>query len=168
MNSLFKLPVVLLCLITMATSTYAVERSVSMFDAWKKTFWNPNVKRCWVDAAPNRSTYSDFWRSAQEFKMIVAYYQKTGLERQLITDFYTGFSNTYGINWIGNAYNDDIVWMSRACLDAYYATGEQHYLDRAFSHCEWVRTHSWDGTYGGGCGSRTNQARLILTQSPAI
>jgi len=137
-----------------------------MFNAWKATFWDPNAKRCWVDAASNRTTYSDFWRSAQEFKMIIAYYRKTGLERQLITDFYTGFTNTYGTNWTGNAYNDDIVWMSRACLDAYYATGEQPYLDRAITHCEWVRTHSWDGTYGGGVWQQNQPGQAYPNSKP--
>ena len=166
MKILLKCIVLLICTMTISGRAHAIERSDHMFNAWKATFWDPNAKRCWVDAAPNRTTYSDFWRSAQEFKMIIAYYRKTGLERQLITDFYAGFTNTYGINWTGNAFNDDIVWMSRACLDAYYATGEQHYLDRAISHCEWVRTHSWDGTYGGGVWQQNQPGQAYPNSKP--
>ncbi|MBN2486719.1 MAG: RICIN domain-containing protein [Bacteroidales bacterium] len=93
-----------------------------------------------------------FWGTAEMFEIILDAYETTGLAqyKNMIGQMYNNFISHHGTNWMSNEFNDDIMWMTIACVRAYLYTGNQTYLDRATYHFAQVYSRAWTSSYGGG------------------
>ena len=79
-------------------------------------------------------TYS-FWRMAEEMEMVEDAYDRThsATFKTMIDQLYTGFVQVNGTGWTANGFNDDLMWISIACLRGYQITGNITYYNQAKS-----------------------------------
>lgn len=104
-----------------------------------------------------------FWSNAELIEMAIDRAQRSGSagDKTIVTALVNGFDATYGTDWTGNIYNDDIMWACIAHLRAYFVTGstQTSWAVTAANNFNWVyngghspgRTAAQvDGTYGGG------------------
>lgn len=92
---------------------------------------------------------SDFWWVPHIWQTVMDAHQVTGdpKYRQLIGEVYDGFCRHYDIG--GNEFNDDLVWLALACMQAHQATGEARYLGRARELADSIGKYE-DDRFGGG------------------
>ena len=74
-----------------------------------------------------------WWGDAEMFETILDAFETTGDKRYQTywDELYTNFNQRNGSNWIGNEYNDDIIWMVLACIRGYKFFGDTKYLNSA-------------------------------------
>lgn len=74
-----------------------------------------------------------WWGDAEMFETILDAFATTGDLRykEIFHELYINFLSRNGSDWSGNAFNDDITWMTLACLRAYKYFGNTDYLDKA-------------------------------------
>jgi predicted alpha-1,6-mannanase (GH76 family) len=116
--------------------TVAIANQV--FDAWNAKY--------------NVLNDDGFWGTAEMFEIILDAYETTGSVqyKNMISQMYNNFVSHHGTDWMSNDFNDDIIWMTIACVRAYLFTGNQTYLDRATYHFAQVYNRAWTNSYGGG------------------
>ena len=134
-----------------ATSAVTARLAATAFTAFNRTF---------VRASGSAATYRDddgsgaggFWKQAEMIEMAEDAYQRSGdpHDRALIGALYQGFVAQYGTDWLGDTYNDDVMWMVIASLRAYQATGDPIYRDQAKWHFDRIFARGWSGDFGGG------------------
>ncbi len=121
------------------------------FDAFNTNFYVLSAGKGYykADTAGGRA---DFWKQAEEIEMIIDVYERTGkaAHKTMISQAIDGFMAQNGTDWLGNGYNDDIMWMVIACARGYLATGNTTYRDRAKYHFDAVYNRAWDTALGGG------------------
>jgi len=96
-------------------------------------------------------TYS-FWRMAEEMEMLEDAYDQThsATYKTMIDQLYNGFVQVNGTGWTANGFNDDLMWISIACLRAYQITGTANYYNMAKSTFDTVYARAYDTNLGGG------------------
>jgi predicted alpha-1,6-mannanase (GH76 family) len=101
----------------------------------------------------------NFWNEAEEIEMIEDVHERTGRAdaRRMITEAIDGFTNHFGLDWTGNKFNDDIMWMTIACARGYLATSNTAFLGLAKWHFHAVYNRAWDDSLGGGLWWTTNR-----------
>ncbi|WP_290048328.1 glycoside hydrolase family 76 protein [uncultured Muribaculum sp.] len=74
-----------------------------------------------------------WWGDAEMFETILDAFATTGDLRykELFNELYLNFISRNGSDWSDNEYNDDITWMTLACLRAYKYFGTSAYLNIA-------------------------------------
>jgi hypothetical protein len=94
----------------------------------------------------------NFWRSAEEIEMVEDAYDRSRnpVYKGMIDELYRGFVRVNGSDWMGNNYNDDLMWITIACLRAYRMTGSVVYYDQARRVFGGVWARAYDGALGGG------------------
>lgn len=114
------------------------------FAAWKSKYYYSSNGGGHMDGG--------FWGEAEIIEIVIDAYETTGksIYKDMIQDMYNGFVGNNGTDWTYNSYNDDIMWMTIACVRAYLCTGNQTYLDRATYHFTQVYNRAWNTNYGGG------------------
>jgi len=106
---------------------------------------------------------TDFWFNAEQLEMAVDRATRSGSpgDLALVVSLVNGFDRTYGKDWTGNSYNDDIMWACLAHLRAYQVTGQTNsaWAATAANNFNWVYSGNhvpgrispqYDSTYGGG------------------
>ena len=141
-----------------AGKTYA-EMAKEVYKSFRKKFW---VNK-WVVGN------NGFWDSAEMLETFIDAYEQTKDPEYLtlVEDYATSFS-TKNTNWLGNAYNDDLMWITIAYLRIYRNTGTERYFKVAKSTYDAVYKRAWDGVLGGGLYWRTdNQTKNACVNCPA-
>jgi predicted alpha-1,6-mannanase (GH76 family) len=105
----------------------------------------------------------DFWTNAERIEMAVDRAARSGSagDQAIVTALVNGFDATYGSDWTGNGFNDDIMWACLAHLRAYFVTGstQTNWAVEAANNFNWVYSGNHapgrsapqvDGTFGGG------------------
>ncbi len=106
---------------------------------------------------------TDFWYNSEELEMAVDRAARSGSsgDKAIVTALVNGFDSTFGTDWTGVIYNDDVMWACLAHLRAYFVTGstQSSWAVEAADNFNWVfnGNHSpnrtqpqYDSTYGGG------------------
>lgn len=112
----------------------------------------------------------DFWRCAEEIEMVEDAYNRSGnpIYRRMIDALYRGFVRVNGADWMGNHYNDDLMWITIACLRAYRITGNVAYYDQAKRVFDNVWDRAYDDSLGGGLWwSTDNRSKNACVNGPA-
>jgi len=111
------------------------------------------------DTTRDYPTSSSFWRNAEEMEMVEDAYDRTHNDKYktTIVSLYNGFVKVNGTNWLGNNYNDDLMWITMATLRAYQITGDKTYYTQA----KWCFDNTWSRAYdpiGGGVWWSTDKS----------
>jgi predicted alpha-1,6-mannanase (GH76 family) len=74
-----------------------------------------------------------FWGTAEMMEIVLDAYEVTGFAkyRTMFDQMYLNFIKNHGEDWMGNDYNDDITWISIACVRSYLLTGNTTHLNKA-------------------------------------
>jgi len=90
-----------------------------IFDAWSKYFNIPEI--------------GGFWGTAEMMEIVLDAYEVSGDTKyvELFNHMYDNFVSNNGEDWMGNEYNDDIAWISIACVRSYILTGNETHLAKA-------------------------------------
>jgi hypothetical protein len=140
------------------------------FKAFNQAFYSVSEGRGYYkkDTAGGRS---DFWMQAEQIEMINDAFERTGdpAHKAMIRESIAGFIDRHGTNWLGNEYNDDIMWIAIACARSYLATGDAAFKQLAKYHFDAVYDRAWDNTLGGGLYWKTDKAsKNACVNGPAI
>ncbi len=102
---------------------------------------------------------SHFWEAAYSRELLYAYYELTGKNLDKISETWYWFEQDHAVNRFGNEYcwissdgdwTDDYSWQAQFSMSAYDATGDQHILDQAKWHFDYLYSNNTDDTFGGG------------------
>ncbi|HXI71761.1 MAG TPA: glycoside hydrolase family 76 protein [Verrucomicrobiae bacterium] len=93
-----------------------------------------------------------FWDRAEQMEMVLDVYERTTNTDCLLmfNRIYQGFVADHGTNWMGNEFNDDIMWMVIACARAHQLTGNTGYRDVAKENFDLCFARAWSTNLGGG------------------
>ncbi len=96
-----------------------------------------------------------FWGQAEMIETVIDAYEwsSNSTYRGMITNLLNGFlsNNTWaGPNWLGNEYNDDILWAVIAFARGGVATGNTNYCNIAKASFDACYARAWDNVLGGG------------------
>lgn len=110
----------------------------------------------------------DFWRMAEEIEMVEDAYDRTHDPRYktMVEELYAGFVKVHGANWLGNIYNDDLMWITIACLRAYKITGKDAYLKQARQCFDATWNRAYDPTDGGVWWTTDNTSKNACVNGP--
>ncbi len=140
------------------------------FDSFNSAFYVVSNGRGYykADTAGGRA---DFWKSAEMIEMIIDAYERLGnpAYKTMISQSIDGFMYYNGSDWLGNKYNDDVMWMVIACCRGFSATGNTTYRDRAKYHFDAVYSRGWDTALGGGIWWTTDKKeKNACINGPAV
>jgi predicted alpha-1,6-mannanase (GH76 family) len=111
-----------------------------------------------------------FWERAEQMEMVLDVYERT-TNRECLTMFhriYQGFVADHGTNWMGNEFNDDIMWMVIACARAHRITGNPEYREVARENFDRCFARAWSTNWGGGLWWKTeNLSKNSCVNCPA-
>ena len=119
--------------------TYA-EMAKDVMDAFNAKYWTEN------------GIHTDFWHQAEMIETYVDIYEQTGLQddKERMLAFADGFMREHGGSWLGNMYNDDIMWICIGFTRITKLTGEAKYARFAKSNFDQVWKRAWSNMLGGG------------------
>ena len=106
----------------------------TMMDAWTNKYYTPTQY--------GHKISGGFWSEAENMEVLLDAYQATGNQKYhtMFDEVYRHFLATQWEwnyqrgNWMPNDFNDDIMWISIACIRAYMLFGTQEYYERAVYH----------------------------------
>lgn len=119
----------------MAPSAAIAEK---VFDSWSNGYDIVNSK--------------GFWATAEMMEITLDAYEVTGNAkyRAMFDQMYLNFIKNNGSDWMGNKYNDDITWISIACVRGFLLTGNAAYLNKAKDQFDKMYVRANTSSYGGG------------------
>ena len=123
-----------------------------VFDAWSNNY--------------NIVNSNGFWGTAEMMEITLDAYEVTGNAkyRNMFDQMYLNFIKNNGSDWMGNDYNDDITWISIACVRGYLMTGNITYLNKARDQFDKMYARANTPTYNGGllwCVGKTSKNSCI-------
>ncbi|RYD99018.1 MAG: hypothetical protein EOP54_05585 [Sphingobacteriales bacterium] len=128
-----------------------------MFDAWYKQY--------------NIETFKGFWDRAEMMEIVLDAYEVTK-DKRYLTKFdvmYQNFIAQHTGDWMDNKFNDDIAWISIACVRAYLHTGNKVYLEKSKDQFDKMYARAFTNKYGGGLNwFETKTSKNACIQGPAI
>lgn len=134
-----------------ATAPYVSPRAraKAAYAAFVKAYWME--EKALFRRHKDRGKPLDFWYAAHAWDMLIDADKlfHTPQTKALVKRFYDGFCRQYP-DWTKNEFNDDILWWTIACTNAYAHTREKRYLEQARTHFDWLVAHEVDDTLGGG------------------
>ena len=136
---------------------FTANDAATAFAAYNKTFYVvENGKGFYKE--DERKGRNHFWTQAEEIEMVLDVYERTQLpeHRKQVDELIAGFVDHFGTNWLGNKYNDDLLWMVIASARAYLVTSNTTYLNLAKFHFDETFARAWSVALGGGLWWTTN------------
>ena len=93
-----------------------------------------------------------FWVQAVDIESEEDAYERTGLvaQQKLINDLLNTFLAKNRPPWTGNAWNDDLGWVSLVLVRGYQMTGTPNFLTQAKAGFDLAYQRGWDTQYNGG------------------
>ena len=124
-------------------------RAKAAFEAFLKAYWHEEKAR--FRRYKGKDTPLDFWFAAHAWDMLIDADKlfRTQQTKMLVRRYYDSFCRKYP-DWTKNEFNDDILWWTIACTNAYSHTHERRYLDQAQNNFLWLVENEMDDTLGGG------------------
>lgn len=127
----------------------AKERARVAFEAFVKAYWDEG--RACFRRHRGKDKPLDFWFTAHAWDMLIDADRlfRTQRTKELVRRCYDGFCRRHP-DWRKNEYNDDILWWTIACTNAYRHTHERRYLEQARTLFDHLAGHEIDDVLGGG------------------
>ncbi len=155
-----------------AAATEAAANADAAFNAYNAAFLVKSggktfYRKSSTDPAPNR-----LWVQATTIQLAEDAYDRThsGVNRQLVMDLVNSFLVQEGPKWGYDSWNDDIAWMSIACIRGYQITGSQAFLNAAASNWKMAYDRGWDAAFGGGIweDNAPKDSKNALSNNPMV
>lgn len=147
-------------------------RAQAAFDAYNAAFLVRTNGQTYYKRSLNDSSYAGSWVQALEIQLAADAYERTKsiVHKQLVSELITTFLAKENYNWALDTWNDDIAWMTIACLRAYRITGNTALLNKAVSAWNMAYNRGWDSALGGGIWEEMNlrDAKCALSNDPMI
>ena len=123
-----------------ATDLAYADMAKEVFDDFNEAYWT------------NDGIYTDFWHQAEMIETYVDVYEQTRSEadKEKMLAFANGFIKARGTSWLGNMYNDDIMWICIAFSRISDLTGDTKYVKYAKANFDQVYKRAYDTKLGGG------------------
>ena len=123
-----------------ATDLAYADMAKDVFDAFNEAYWT------------EEGIYTDFWHQAEMIETYVDVYEQTRSEadKEKMLAFANGFIKKRGTSWLGNMYNDDIMWICIAFSRISDLTGDAKYVKYAKANFDQVYKRAYDTKLGGG------------------
>jgi predicted alpha-1,6-mannanase (GH76 family) len=165
--------------------TFTATQATAIWNSFNNAFYVGNNGDAYYrkDEGGGQDTI-DFWYNSEELEMAIDRAARSGSsgDKAIVTALVNGFDSTFGTDWTGVIYNDDVMWAALAHLRAYFVTGstESSWAVEAANNFNWVfnGNHSpnrtepqYDNTYGGGMwwttDHSTNGTKNACVNGPA-
>lgn len=93
-----------------------------------------------------------FWGTAEMMEIVLDAYEVTGKikYRNMFDQMYLNFVKNHGEDWMSNNFNDDITWISIACVRSYLLSGNVTHLNKAKDQFDKMYARANTSSYGGG------------------
>ena len=150
-------------------SNAPVSEAVRALDSFDRAFFSVRLGRgTFLDTSGGHA--ARFWAQAEMMETVEDAYARTHrpIYKQMIRQLHDGVVARFSTHWMGDHYNDDVMWMAIAFMRAYNLTGCLTYRSQAkwnFDHA-YARAHSAD--FGGGLWWTTSrQEKNACVTAPA-
>ena len=132
-----------------AAAVSPVARARMAFDAFVRAYWVE--EKAYFRRHKGKAKPLDFWFSAHAWDMLIDADRlfRTARTKTMVRRFYDSFMRRHP-DWRKNEYNDDILWWTIACTNAFVHTHERRYLQQAKSLFDHLASREIDSTLGGG------------------
>jgi len=151
---------------------YTVQDQDSAINSYISTFYTQAGDTGNFVMDDTKRDYPDggsFWRMAEKLEVVEDAYDRTHDDKYkaLIVALYYGFIRVNGTNWMGNWYNDDLMWITMATVRAYEITGDMQYLTQAKSCFDSTWSRAYDPVNGGVWWSTEKKSKNACIAGPA-
>ncbi|HEY4415712.1 MAG TPA: TIM-barrel domain-containing protein, partial [Verrucomicrobiae bacterium] len=142
------------------------------FDAYNAAFLQRVNGQTYYKESVTNSAYAGSWVQALEIQVAEDAYDRnpSAEHKQLVSDLTTTFLAKENYNWALDTWNDDIAWMTIACVRGYQITGNTALLNQATYAWNMAFNRGWDTALGGGIWEEMNakDAKCALSNDPMI
>ncbi|HEU5123945.1 MAG TPA: TIM-barrel domain-containing protein, partial [Verrucomicrobiae bacterium] len=142
------------------------------FDAYNQAFLVRANGQTYYKRSLTDNSYAGTWVQALEIQLAEDAYDRTKsvADQQLVHDLLTTFLAKENYDWSLDTWNDDIAWMTIACVRGYKITGNPDLLNKAISAWNMAYNRGWDSALGGGIWEEMNlkDAKCALSNDPMI
>jgi alpha-glucosidase len=144
----------------------------SAFDAYNAAFLIQSNGLTYYDEGVTNATYAGSWVQALEIQVAEDAFDRTQstIDRQLVNNLTTTFLVQENYPWSNDTWNDDIAWMTIACVRGYQITGNTNLLIQATNAWNMAYNRGWDSQLGGGIWEEMTMknAKCALSNDPMI
>lgn len=138
-------------------------------DSFDRAFYTVRGARgLFADTSGGRQ--ARFWRQAEMMEAVEDAYVRSGgpTYKRMIRQLHDGVVSRYGSRWLGDRYNDDVMWMVIAFTRAYDLTGRVAYLTQARWNFDHVYRRARSSDFGGGLWwSTSRREKSACVTAPA-
>lgn len=146
-----------------------VARARMAFDAFVRAYWMD--EKAYFRRHKEKGKPLDFWFSAHAWDMLIDADRLFRAQRTktMVRRFYDAFMRRHP-DWRRNEFNDDILWWTIACTNAFVHTRERRYLQQARSLFDHLAAREMDSTLGGGIWwkSSEHKSKNACSNFPAV
>jgi predicted alpha-1,6-mannanase (GH76 family) len=139
------------------------------FDAFVRAYWVE--EKAYFRRHKGKDKPLDFWFSAHAWDMLIDADRlfRTARTKTMVRRFYDAFMRRHP-DWRKNEFNDDILWWTIACTNAFVHTHERRYLQQARSLFDHLAAREIDSTLGGGIWwkSSEHKSKNACANFPAV
>lgn len=142
------------------------------FDAYNAAFLVQTNGQTYYKRSLTNNSYAGTWVQALEIQVAEDAYDRTKSvsHKQLVNNLTLTFLAKENYNWALDTWNDDIAWMTIACVRGYQITGNSNLLKQATNAWNMAYNRGWDSALGGGIWEEMNlkDAKCALSNDPMI
>jgi alpha-glucosidase len=142
------------------------------FDAYNAAFLVQTNGSTYYKRSLTNNSYAGSWVQALEIQLAEDAYDRTqSLEsKQLVQNLTSTFLTKENYDWSLDTWNDDIAWMTIACVRGYQITGNAALFNKATNAWNMAYNRGWDSALGGGIWEEMNarDAKCALSNDPMI
>jgi len=147
-------------------------RAQAAFDAYNAAFLIQTNGQTYYKRSLTNNSYAGSWVQGLEIQVAEDAYDRTKSvnNQQLVADLTATFLAKENYNWASDTWNDDIAWMTIACVRGYQITGNTNLLNQAIYAWNMAYNRGWDSALGGGIWEEMNlkDAKCALSNDPMI
>jgi predicted alpha-1,6-mannanase (GH76 family) len=142
------------------------------FNAYNAAFLVQTNGLTYYKRSLTNNSYAGTWVQALEIQLAEDAYDRTKSvdAAQLVNKLTTTFLVKENYDWSLDTWNDDIAWMTIACVRGYQITGNPALLNQAISAWNMAYNRGWDSALGGGIweNMELKDAKCALSNDPMI
>lgn len=159
--------VALLAIANSPASAFTSADADAAVNAYLKAFVPPNGAGSFIKGSQNGGD-PGFWQEVEEIEGIEDANDRTGgAYKTQVAALLNGFSNTHGIDWSRNIYNDDISWATIAYTRGYQATGNVAFRTIARDNFDRMFARAWNPEKGALYWTTKNTSYNSCIECPA-
>lgn len=142
------------------------------FNAYNAAFLVQTNGLTYYKRSLTNNSYAGTWVQALEIQLAEDAYDRTKSvdAAQLVNKLTSTFLVKENYDWSLDTWNDDIAWMTIACVRGYQITGNPALLNQAVSAWNMAYNRGWDSALGGGIWENMamKDAKCALSNDPMI